>query len=241
MQRSTPAFWVLFLASCAQGGDGEGAAAHTPTAGDTLAAALTAPVAESAAPAAAAPPLQRPPTVPAFEPAGPPQPAAAMPVMGTVTLVGVPSEATVLVNGSERHGTDMTLPPGWYSVVVQSAGFLPFEQTVQIAAGQGDSLWVTLEALDDEVAQVQGARAEREEQSHPSILEIRVAGDDARIILNGVLVRRGISHRAEVEPGRHRIRLERDGQTVADTTVIVAAGDTVVVRIEPREGELDGT
>jgi hypothetical protein len=66
------------------------------------------------------------------------------------------------------------------------------------------------------------------------VLIVQTVGGWARISIDGMFRREGTSHREGVAPGRHQVRLERDGYAALDTSVAVAVRDTVIVRLTLR-------
>jgi PEGA domain len=102
-----------------------------------------------------APPLASPTPVPKPVPTEPPPPVALVeargepvqaPAPGRLRLVGVPPRARVTVDGAllARPGGETAFPPGPHKVVVEARGYVKFEQTVELSAGEAVEVKVVL-------------------------------------------------------------------------------------------------
>jgi hypothetical protein len=90
-------------------------------------------------------------------------------------------------------------------------------------------------ALPDSTRVAVRAKPAPRPASGPGSIIVQTVGGWARISIDGVFVREGISDRETAEPGRHRIHLDREGYEPVDTAVTVRAGDTIVVRLTIRK------
>jgi len=124
---------------------------------------------------------------------------------GTIRLASanIPITARIGADQFLRGGESRVLPPGSYDVVVSAPGYLPTRLTAEVLPGVTT---VVLVSLLPETAGLLYVAA-------------RPWGtlfvDGQRIGYTSVAAHR-------VVPGSHRLRLERDGQPVTDTTIVVA-------------------
>jgi len=178
-------------------------------------------------PAAVAAPADTPPVRPAV-------------VTGRVVVTGLPSGATVRVDGRLRDGTEFELQPGRHTVRMDAEGYEPASTDVMVAAGG----WVQLPFVGRPLAAGPAAPADdatplREATPVPTqggVLVVRTVGGWGRIYVDGALGREGSSHRDSLPAGSHVIRVERPGYATVDTTVSLGPGETKIVTIQMREG-----
>jgi serine/threonine protein kinase len=154
---------------------------------------------------------------------------------GSVTVRGLPAGGVVYLNDQQQHGTELQLEPGEYDVRLEAAGYETTATTVTVQAGAS----LTLEysgrptprrpAAEPPAATPRiPARATRD--TVPGLLQLVITNTRARVIVDGVTRAEGNRVPLQLEPGRHVLRLERDGFLSLDTVVTLAGGDTVLRR-----------
>ncbi|MEK6769325.1 MAG: protein kinase [Gemmatimonadota bacterium] len=198
------------------------AAATTALAGQPTPAAATPTPVESVA----APPADSAPA------------ASAGMVPGVLRLSGVPSGATVRVDGRVVRGSTVERLPGRYRVEVTAEGFEAFAQMVAVRSGETQRLTVAMRAA----AQPAGQPAAPQVQPAPSQpqaappgpaaagaaqLRLRTVPPNAQISVNGRAVGVGSLFDFEVPAGVVRLRISAPGYVTLDTVFSVEAGAAV--------------
>jgi predicted Ser/Thr protein kinase len=165
-----------------------------------------------------------------------PEPLASAP-QGSVTLVELPTGATLWIDGTPQRGTQFQLPAGLHEFRLEGAGLRPAVDTLLIAAG-GSLVhrFVGQPALPTVVSTLPRLTPVTERRAAPrsALIVVQTVGGWAKIYVDGALRREGTAYRDSVTPGEHRVRLERDGYLPVDTTVSVGARATVLVRLNMR-------
>lgn len=228
-------------------------AAATPT---TTAPAASAPAARAysdqkvtqapAPPSAAPPPVEAPPTVteaPLGTPVAPPSTAAASatppkrsiePRTGRLVIRSTPEHAGVVVNGTWRGRTPLTLeklPFGHYAVRIVEPGYRPVNEKVSLDAASADH--------------IVGARLEKTASAaaHEPATPARAAGPEvftgtlyvdsrpqgATVLIDNRPIGKTPLALPDVRIGLHVVRIEMEGKKPWSSTARVVAGQTVRV------------
>jgi OmpA family protein/PEGA domain-containing protein len=149
---------------------------------------------------------------------------------GKLKITVSPKQAYVFVDGNAiRDGSQtISLNAGKHTVGVHNYGYLPNDQTVDVAAGKTTELNVSLQAAGDKVS---GPFGDIELKGHPR----------AAVLLNGSTPAYFVGHvdefdnefiwhqRLMVKPGTYQVTVTQKGQTIWSGPVAVKAGERVIV------------
>jgi len=145
----------------------------------------------------------------------------------TLTLVTDPPNATVTINGIPRGTAPCTIeriPEGEAVVEVRATGFLDVSQRVKLAAGETQTVDITLAPI-------------------PARLVVTSIPAGARVYVNND--RRGETPLTldELQPGTYRVRVEQDGHDpLARTLELSRGGNTIEeFRLSPNTGSVQLT
>jgi hypothetical protein len=212
--------------------------------GGAAAVLLRPSAAPSPAPIAAPAPSETAATVgrapiPPPQPLPPPPPATpAQPTPGRVIVSGVPSGGTLFVDGRVQRAWSFEVPPGRHELRIEARGYEPFVQTVLVVAGTRLSVPFAGKAAHP-VAVIPAPTpppapppaAPPRDAGALSIVRVSVS-PAANVFVDGV--DRGRKNRFEetVVPGTHTLRIAREGFVTRDSTITLAPGATVLLRIE---------
>lgn len=146
---------------------------------------------------------------------------------GTLHVTAAPDGAEVLVNGIPRGTAPCTLeriPVGEVELTVRAAGFLPFTQTLRLAAGESQTLHAPLAA--------QPARVQ--------VVSIPAGG---RVYVDNEFRGETPLDLADLAAGEHRLRVELAGHDVLARTLTFARGEqrTEEFRLSANTGRLEIT
>jgi hypothetical protein len=176
---------------------------------------------------------------------GAPQPA---PAKGRLVISGLPPGGAVRLNGERRSGTSFELPAGTYRVGLSAPGYRAVADTlVTIRPGRASWLVFAQSPVDrpnEPIATPLGRQRQEMVQPAPStarspgvsqtpnaMLVVRSVGGWARIFVDGTFRREGTSHRDTLPPGRHTVRLERQGFLTVDTVVTLQPAQELLVTV----------
>lgn len=151
---------------------------------------------------------------------------------GRLKIKVSPKQAYVFVDGTAiRDGSQtIQLNAGKHTVGVHNYGYLPENQSVDIAAGKTTELSVSLQASGDKVS---GPFGDIELKGHPR----------AAVLLNGTTPNYFVGHvdefdnnfiwhqRLMVKPGTYQVTVTQKGQTIWSGPVAVKAGERVIVNL----------
>jgi len=178
-------------------------------------------------------------------------PTAVKQATGHLLIAGLPPEGTVSLNGQRRSGRSFELPAGTYVVGLSAPGYHSVSDTVvTVTPGQA----VQLAFAGSRLARGPEAPARPPTQERPQVVQpapaaaqappsaqlpravlvVRSVGGWARIHVDGTFKREGTSHRDTLPPGRHTLRLERQGFTTVDTAVTLQPGQELLVTVAMR-------
>jgi hypothetical protein len=152
---------------------------------------------------------------------------------GKLNITVSPKQAYVFVDGNAiRDGSQtIQLSAGKHSVGVHNYGYLPENESVDIAAGKTTELNVSLQASG---GRVDGPFGDIELKGHPR----------AAVLLNGNTPAYFVGHvdefdnnfiwhqRLMVKPGTYQVTVTQKGQTIWSGPVAVKAGERVIVNLK---------
>jgi hypothetical protein len=175
-----------------------------------------------------------------------------------VTVTGLPAGGTITANDRPQRGTTFELGPGQYRLRMSAAGYQPATAEVSVVAGEAYQVaFQAVRMLTSTAAQPQPTRPATQPAATPPVtsgnaggagappdaagaalglLRIAIQGGFATMTIDGVGKGQAARLDEALLPGLHQIRFERDGYVTVDTTVTIARGDTMVlrVRLQPR-------
>lgn len=136
-------------------------------------------------------------------------------VPGSLVIISVPDDASVVVNGQYRGKTPLTLEglnPGGYSVNLSKFGFTPATATADIRSGERGEVTAVLAA----------ERGTLLVNTTPPGANVSVDGNPSGI--SPVIMK-------NVIPGNHTITLTKDGYVTTEQQVFITAGSAYPVAI----------
>jgi len=142
---------------------------------------------------------------------------------GTIVVQRLPAGGTIRIDGVTTSGPRITLDPGRHTVRLEAVDYRPMDTVVVVTAGSTGTITF------------RGSRVNRPVITTESTgtLMIRV-GPFAKIFVDGRLAVEDVQLIRQLSAGTHRIRFEKDGFQMKDTTIVITAGDTIrrVFRLE---------
>ncbi len=181
-----------------------------------------------ASPAATAPAPNQPATEPPAAPRG--RPAAAAPTTGQLAIRSTPSKAGVLIDGSWRGRTPLTvrgLSIGTHAVRVVEDGYVAESRRVAVDARSAGT------TVSFQLARVRGPERPAPAATRPGartgVLRVESRPSGAAVIIDGRVIGTTPLQISDVEPGAHQIRLELPGHRPWSTTTTIVAGQSVRV------------
>ncbi|MDH5643486.1 MAG: PEGA domain-containing protein, partial [Gemmatimonadota bacterium] len=155
-------------------------------------------------------------------------PTVTQPTTGTVRISGLPrTGGSVRIDGRDVTGRSFDLAAGTHQVVLAANGFRTYTQNVSVRAGQEVTVQFPRERVVEETPQPEAPILGVLRMSIRPTADVTVDGQSY-----------GVQSRFQesVLEGTHRLVFRRDGYATLDTTVTVAAGDTLRLNIRLREG-----
>ena len=153
-----------------------------------------------------------------------------------VAVLDVPRNAVITLNGRRQTSTTFNANPGRHQLRVQAAGFEPMVKWIELKAGQTEAV-----AFERKVAAAPAPRTTapaptETKESAPqagglAVLQIRLS-PPATLYVDGASQGEKSSHRDQLLPGTHTLRVERDGYIPKDTVVNLGAGQTATIRLQ---------
>jgi len=129
---------------------------------------------------------------------------------GTMQVSSDPSEAEVMINGITRGKTPCTIdriPGGSVKLQVKASGYLPHSREIALAAGEKQSVNITLKPL-------------------PGKLTIVSIPPGARIYIDNEFKSETPFTLKDAAPGTYRVRVEKYGHTPVARNIVVEKGIT---------------
>ncbi|MBI1968181.1 MAG: protein kinase [Gemmatimonadetes bacterium] len=195
------------------------------------------------------------------QPSGPSAPAEAErrpadvaapvpPAPGRIIVTGLPVGGTVTADGRRQQGLSFEVAAGRHELRLEASGYESVVRTVMVTASRELRVPFAGRALPPAAPrQGQVAQAPTAPQPSPtqpaapppadpaaglSVLRLSIT-PAANVLLDGV--DRGQKSRLQetMVPGTHTLRFVREGFVTKDTTITLAAGETVLLRIELAE------
>jgi hypothetical protein len=152
----------------------------------------------------------------------PPQPPAIP--RGTLVVRQRPADGTIRIDGRRVSGSRFVLDAGRHAVSLEAPGFF-LDTVVQVVAGRTEALAFAATAPSPPPAPPRGRGA----------LMVRVR-PFAKIFVDGRLAAEDELLVTSLPEGQHRLRFEKAGFATLDTSIVIAAGDTVkrLFTLQPR-------
>jgi hypothetical protein len=171
-------------------------------------------------------------------------PAAAAPTSGRLTVVDLPSDGRVFVDGELQQGTEVDLQPGSYAVRLEAPGFEAMTRAITLGEGEQTQLGFTADRIaarepapaGQQPTQEEARPAEPPPAAQGAVLIVRTDGGWGRIFIDNAFRRQGSVFRTELPSGTHHIRVEREGYVTVDTLVTLTGGEETNVVLQMREG-----
>jgi hypothetical protein len=147
-----------------------------------------------------------------------------------VNIDVTPPQAQVQINDSLLTSDSVQLHPGEYTFFVQAPGYRAERRRQIFLAGQNTVLQFRLEKQNGKPA-----------ETTASGVEISSTPGEAAVFINDRLAGYTPLFANGLEPGRHRIRIERDGFKPYLRTIRLTGGETTVfaASLEPLSGILN--
>jgi len=149
---------------------------------------------------------------------------------GTLVVTGLPSAGRVTINGERLRGRVFALPEGRHTLLLEATGYNNDDREIVVQAGRTDTLsFAGTPIIEPRRIDPGVDPGPPPPPPSPGTLMLRVR-PFARILLDGRFIVEDEQLIRSLSAGRHRLRFERDGFEVQDTTVTISSGDTLRVR-----------
>ncbi len=167
-----------------------------------------------------------------------PQPEPASPSRyGTISITGMMPSGLVMADGEPQNGHTFEIEPGQHVVEMRQPGYESVTQNVSVSAGR--TVTIDFAGGSGEVNQAvprDGAKKPLSEAGYGTISILLRPSIRSSFFVDGFLeASESTSLEASFPEGVHSVRIESDGYMTIDTTVVVAPGDTVRLRLRMRK------
>ncbi|NLV26900.1 MAG: PEGA domain-containing protein [Methanomicrobiales archaeon] len=144
---------------------------------------------------------------------------------GTLSVTSTPSGAEIFVDGTDMDGktpSDITGPPGTYTISLSLNGYKTVEKTGTITSGEITSLHFTLESVGGEKSGTEKSGGSSDETG---TLTITSTPDGASIFADGSDMEATTPSEFDADPGSYVIRVSLDGYKTAEKQVTITSGE----------------
>ncbi|WP_181391332.1 PEGA domain-containing protein [Methanospirillum stamsii] len=144
---------------------------------------------------------------------------------GTISVTSTPSGAEIFVDGTDMDGktpSDITGPPGTYTISLSLNGYKTVEKTGTITSGEITSLHFTLESVGEEKPGTEKSGGSSDETG---TLTITSTPDGASIFADGSNLDAKTPSEFDADPGSYVISVSLEGYKTAEKQVTVTSGE----------------
>jgi len=156
-----------------------------------------------------------------------------------VTLLNLPSGASVTLDGRRQVGAQFLVRPGAHDLRIEAPGYEPMSRRITLTAGERIQVAFERRQRPTSVAAAAAPPVSteppprRDASSSQGLATLRlILVPPSTISIDGVSKGQQSRVIEEVVPGTHTLRVDRDGWVSKDTVITLSGGQTATIKIQ---------